>query len=159
MCGVVKYRVEKDGESHPFLVAEESHEYRLSIVNSPENAVDLVNSIFRLKNQAEEYVYMLASDSKGSVIGVFEVSHGTVNRSLCSSREIYLRALISGASSIIVIHNHPSGDASPSDVDIAIYNRLLEAGTIMGVDLSDFIIVGDDYYSFREKEEWNFRGV
>lgn len=80
MCGVVKYRVEKDGESHPFLVAEESHEYRLSIINSPENAVDLVNNIFRLKNQAEEYVYMLASDSKGSVIGVFEVSHGTVNR-------------------------------------------------------------------------------
>ena len=96
----------------------------------------------------------MALDAKGGVLGMFKVSQGTINGSICNPREIFLRALVVGACAIIVIHNHPSGDPSPSDQDVIVYNRLSEASKMMGIALHDFIIIGDDYYSFKEKGKW-----
>ncbi|SNU06671.1 DNA repair protein RadC [Lachnospiraceae bacterium] len=153
MCSITTYRVEKDELSHPFLVAEDSVEYGKSVVKDPEDAVDLVNDVFRMKHLAEEIVCMIALDNKGGVLGLFKVSHGTIDRSVCNPREIYIRALVSGASSIIILHNHTSGNPSPSDQDIIICDRLSQVSNLIGVRLNDFIIIGDDYYSFKEKNE------
>lgn len=153
MCRINTYRVEKDELSHPFLVAENTVEYGYSSITMPEQAVNLANDIFRMKYLAEEMVCMIALDSKGSVLGLFKVSHGTIDGAACSPREIYLRALVAGARSIIIMHNHPSGDSSPSDQDLMVCERLSSASDVMGVKLEDFIIIGDTYYSFRESND------
>ena len=157
MCNIVTYRVEKDDLSHPFLVAEDSIEYGVSVIDSPEKAVELANEVFRMKYLAEEMVCMIALDAKGSVLGMFKVSQGTINSSICNPREIYLRALVAGACTIIVLHNHPSSDCTPSDQDIAVCERLSNASNMMGIKLSDFIIIGGEYYSFKEKAEWSLK--
>ena len=156
MCSIVTYRVEKDVLKHPFLVEENSFEYVIDTIDNPNKAVDLANEIFRMKYLAEEMVCLIALDAKGSVLGMFKVSQGTINGSVCSPREIFLRALVVGACSIIVIHNHPSGNPTPSDQDVLVFDRLSNTSKMMGIILHDFIIIGDDYCSFREKGE-NFK--
>ena len=154
MCNIITYRVEKDVLEHPFLVEENSIEYWVDVIDTPNKCVDLANEMFRMKYLAEEMVCLMAMDAKGSVVGMFKVSQGTINGTVCNPREIFLRALVVGACSIIVIHNHPSGDTTPSDQDIVVFDRLLNSSKMMGITLHDFIIIGANYFSFREDGEW-----
>ena len=74
-----------------------------------------------------------------------------MNVSLITPREIYIRALLSGAVQIILCHNHPSGNAMPSEQDIAITKKIKEAGEMININLADHIIIGSDsYLSFKE---------
>lgn len=120
--------------------------------NSPENVYKLATKTLNLLEAAEEYVYLITLNNKNKLTGLFEVSHGTVNSSILSPREIYIRALLLGATNIIIFHNHPSGDPEPSKEDIRITKRLKAAGELLGVELIDHIIVGNYYYSFREEQ-------
>lgn len=81
-------------------------------LNSPDMTFDFLNRYFRLKDRTEEYIYLLAFDKKCHLIGIFELSHGTVDSSLITPREVFMKALLCGASGIILAHNHPSGDVS-----------------------------------------------
>lgn len=119
---------------------------------SPENVYKLAAKTLNLLEAAEEYVYLITLNSKNKLTGLFEVSHGTVNSSILSPREIYIRALLLGATNIIIFHNHPSGDPEPSKEDIRVTKRLKTAGELLGVELIDHIIVGNYYYSFREEQ-------
>ena len=93
-------------------------------------------------------------DSKGKVVGVHEVSHGDLNSAPVHPREVFKRALLNNASSIIVSHNHPSGDPTPSDCDRILTERLVEAGKLIGIAVLDHIILGDDiYHSFAGSNE------
>lgn len=121
-----------------------------SFFDSPEKVCTLAKNLGLLE-AAEEYVYTLALDNKNKATGLFEISHGTVNSSVISPREIYIRALLLGASSIILFHNHPSGDVTPSKDDILVTKRVKAAGELLGVELLDHIIIGDTYYSFKEQ--------
>ena len=156
MSNIITYRMEQDELRHPCLVAEQVLDYTSSIVTTPEQAVDVANYVYSMWNLAEEMVCLITLDSKGEILGVFRVSHGTINASLCNPREIFLRALVSGASSIIVLHNHPSGDPSPSDKDVMVFERLIKASDMLGFILNDFIIIADTYYSFRENDYTGF---
>lgn len=122
-----------------------------SFFDSPEKVYNLAKDL-ELLRAAEEYVYMLTLDNKNKATGLFEISHGTVNVSLLSPREIYIRALLAGATNIILFHNHPSGDVTPSKDDILATKRIKAAGELLGVELLDHLIVGDKYYSFREEQ-------
>lgn len=115
--------------------------------------VSMMKDVYGLHRLAEEYVYMVAVNTKGKALGVFNISHGLVNVSLIGAREVYMRALLIGACSIFVCHNHPSGDPSPSKEDITVTEKLKKAGEMIGVMLLDHIIIADGgYYSFRESE-------
>lgn len=143
------YIVEKEN----LLVKERGINYPNSL-NNPEDIVEMFNHLFRLDQKAEEYVYMLALNSNNKPLGVFEVSHGTVNLSLVSPREIYQRALLVGASSIILLHNHPSRCIRPSKEDKDITERIYASGELLNVQLLDHIIVGSgSYFSFREESD------
>lgn len=120
--------------------------------NSPENVYKLATKTLNLLEAAEEYVYLITLNNKNKLTGLFEVSHGTVNSSILSPREIYIRALLLGATNIIIFHNHPSGDPEPSKENIRVTKRLKAAGELLGVELLDHLIVGDKYYSFREEQ-------
>ena len=85
------------------------------------------------------------------MIGVFELSHGTVDSSLITSREVFMKALLCGASGIILAHNHPSGDVSPSKMDMQVMTKIKDAGEILSVPLLDFIICGECYYSAQKE--------
>ena len=138
------------------LVAEREIEYTEYIsFKNPENIVKIINDVFNLKAMAEEYMYMLTLTSACELISVFELSHGTYNMSLVGGREIMIRALLSGAAGIILVHNHPSGSIVPSKEDINETERIKEICILMGIDFLDHIIIGgDDFYSF-EKAKYN----
>ena len=122
-----------------------------NMMNSPETVVKLAKGFLRMHEQTEEYMYMLCLNTKLKLNGIFEISHGNVNSSIVGAREVFQKALLGNAVSIILIHNHPSGDCKPSREDIKVTERLKEAGNIIGIDVLDHIIIGNSYCSLKEK--------
>ncbi|MFA5897643.1 MAG: JAB domain-containing protein [Hyphomicrobium sp.] len=105
-----------------------------------------------LGSESVEVCGLLCLTTKMQVIAYHELSRGTLDRSCVHPREVFKTALLANAAGIVLGHNHPSGDPTPSPDDRALTKRLVEAGSIIGVELLDHIIVGhaDRYWSFRE---------
>ena len=122
-------------------------------INAPEKAVDVAINVLELHAKAEESFYIFTLDTKNQINGIFEVSRGNLNASVVHPREVFKRALLQNANSILLLHNHPSGDPTPSKEDIAITRRLVKAGDILGIKVLDHVIVGDEfrYISFMEE--------
>lgn len=100
----------------------------------------------------QEHLMMMLFDSKNHLIGERLVSKGTVNVSMAEPREIFVEALRLDAVSIILIHNHPSGDTTPSDDDLSVTRRIWAAGHLIGVELLDHIIVAGGQYKSLKAE-------
>lgn len=135
------------------LVKEKGGRYDIQKkVTSPSIAYDVSIKCLELDQLAEEMFVMLTLDTKNNVTGIFEVSRGSLNSSIVHPREVFKRALLQNASSIILVHNHPSGDSKPSKEDINITKRLKDGGKILGIEILDHIIVGhDEFYSMKEQ--------
>lgn len=119
------------------------------VFNSPKSIVKHYMEDLRHK-EVEEFV-MLALNNKSVLLDEFVISKGTVNSSVASPREIFIQALRVKAVNIIIMHNHPSGDPTPSRNDILTTNTIKSAGDIIGINVIDHIIIGDNmYYSFNE---------
>jgi DNA repair protein RadC len=113
----------------------------------------MLKEVFNPGELAEEVLLMISLNTKNRVTGLFEVSRGTLSASLVHPREVFKRAILNNASSIIIAHNHPSGDLKPSREDIELTRKLMDAGRILGISLLDHIIIGDDdYYSLMSNE-------
>ncbi|MBN2565972.1 MAG: DNA repair protein RadC [Candidatus Eisenbacteria bacterium] len=107
-----------------------------------------------LQSLDREVFYCLHLDARNQLVSCEEVSKGTANASLVAPREVYKAAILSSANSIIVAHNHPSGDPTPSSDDREIIDRLYQAGDLLGISLVDSVIIGHDrYHSMREGGE------
>lgn len=146
------YLTEMNNDKIPTLVKEKGFNYSYGPLTTPNEITKFMNEVFHLNKRTEEYVYMISFDTKMKINGVFQISHGVVNASLCSPREVYIRALLTGAANIALIHNHPSGVPTPSKDDLLLCERIKKAGEIIGVSLCDFIIIGNnDFISFLEK--------
>lgn len=115
------------------------------------DAVYRVLDAIGLKDRAEEEFWMLCLNTKNKITGVHQVSVGNLNSSIVHPREVFKRAMLNNAASIIVAHNHPSGDPAPSQNDIDVTKRLADAGKLMGITLMDHIITGDSNLSMKEK--------
>ncbi|MCQ2547700.1 MAG: DNA repair protein RadC [Clostridia bacterium] len=101
---------------------------------------------------SKEYFKTLLLDGKGKILGVDTVSIGDAYSTLVNPREVFVKAVKKGAASIIISHNHPSGDPKPSQEDLATTKRLVETGKILGIPVIDHLIIGDGKYtSFKEK--------
>ena len=106
-----------------------------------------------MRHRNQEHIKLLMLNGRSRLISESEISKGTINMSVISPREIFLEALQKGAVYIIVLHNHPSGDPTPSREDILITKRIREAGLILGIELLDHIIIGDNcYVSFAQED-------
>ena len=106
-----------------------------------------------LRHEEQEVLLLLMLNQRGRLLKERYMFKGTVNASVISPREIFVEALASRAVQIILLHNHPSGDAAPSHNDIAVTDRIVQAGKILGVQVIDHIIIGDNTYtSLKEKE-------
>lgn len=99
-----------------------------------------------MRHRKQEVLKLVMLNSRSRLIGETELSKGTVNMSVISPRELFIEALQKGAVYIILMHNHPSGDPSPSKEDILISQRIKEAGRLLGIELLDHIIIGDNCY-------------
>lgn len=99
-----------------------------------------------LRHLQQEHLILVLLDSKCCLIKDVVLTVGTVNSSLIDKRDIFIRALKSGAVQIMLIHNHPSGDPTPSKADIKVTKEIYEAGKILGVNLTDHIVIGDNTY-------------
>lgn len=105
-----------------------------------------------LRHRRQECVILLLLDTKGHLLKETELSKGTVKSSLLSPREVFIEALKTEAVNIILLHNHPSGDSTPSHQDISITKRIDELGIKLDIPLIDHIIIGDNnYFSFKEQ--------
>ena len=125
---------------------------------SKKNKVQTAKDVARLvspelKDKKKEHFLILSLDSRNNLIKISNVSIGTINANLVHPREVFKEAIQSMAASIILVHNHPSGDPEPSEDDLGITKRLVEAGKIIGIDISDHIIIAqDEVFSFKEKK-------
>lgn len=99
-----------------------------------------------------EHLYAMFLDNKNGLIREILISKGTVNACLASPREVYLEALRYRAVGIVLVHNHPSGDPTPSKADYQLTMRMKEAGELLGVQLLDHVVIGDGSYSSYKKE-------
>lgn len=106
-----------------------------------------------LNGKNQEYFYALYLDSKKNLIDKKLLFIGTINKSIVHPREIFKYAYLLSASSIICVHNHPSGDPIPSNEDIILTNNLKRIGDIQGIKIIDHIIIGNNYYSFFENQD------
>ena len=110
----------------------------------------------RLRHNKAECVMLLSLDNKGRILRESIISKGSVNRSMAPVRSILLEALSAEGVNIILLHNHPSGDPSPSSDDRALTAKLHESCRMIEIPLLDHIIIGDNkYYSFKESGELN----
>lgn len=104
-----------------------------------------ISQIFSfLTSESKEYFFCLHLDGKNRINCLDVVSIGSLNQSIVHPREVYKVALLSSAAAIILVHNHPTGDPSPSSEDVAITRRLKEAGELLGIKVLDHIIVGSE---------------
>lgn len=122
-------------------------------LNNPQLIVQAMNQLFDLQNMSKEYLYMVTFNNKCDLTGVFEISHGTVNSSIASPREIFNKALLVGAVNIVLVHNHPSGDVEASREDMLLTRRIKDSGQLLNVELLDHIIIGLE--SFNSMKETN----
>ena len=114
-------------------------------ITKPEEAVKLVKN--RLKDKKKEYFLAILLDSRNQPINITQISVGSLNASIVHPREVFKEAISASAASVILVHNHPSGDVSPSDEDIQITKRLKESGEIVGINLFDHIIIAGNSFT------------
>ena len=125
------------------------------MLDSPGAVATLLREDFRRYNVEKFYVMLL--DTKNRLTrDPIEVTSGTLNASLVHAREVFRKAVKEGAASVLLAHNHPSGDPTPSSEDVRITRQLVEAGKILGIEVMDHIILGQardgraDYVSLKE---------
>lgn len=132
------------------LVKESSVLYESRKISNPYDAYRLIKN-FLVDSDREKFV-VVCLDTKSQPVSIEIVSIGTVNSAMVHPREVFKVAVLSNASKIICFHNHPSGNTNFSKEDEVITNRLKKCGEILGIELVDHIVVGDDdkYFSFKE---------
>lgn len=119
-------------------------------VSTPEDVVELCWP--QLRGEDKEHFWALALNTKNCLLRTIEVSVGSLNASIVHPRELFKEAVAVSAASVVVVHNHPSGDPSPSGADIQLTRRLVKAGDVIGIEVLDHVVIGDggEHSSMRE---------
>ena len=126
---------------------------REKTLNTPTEIVNLMNDMYNLQNKAEEFLYLIVMNTKCKPISIFEITHGTINASLTDKRGIMLKTLLSNGASIVLVHNHPSGNSEPSAEDVRVTKQVKSACELMEICLLDHIIIGrNNWTSLKEME-------
>lgn len=120
----------------------ESGPWPASYIKSPEDVYELAKEQLDIENLDREHFVALYLNRKGAILAAETISVGGLHSSIVHPREVFKPALLVSAASIIVLHNHPSGDSTPSNEDIDITNRLIDAGKLMGIEVLDHVVIG-----------------
>jgi DNA repair protein RadC len=119
-------------------------------IKDPESVVRAIRA--SIQDKAKEHFKLILLNPRNKIIGISTISIGTLNASLVHPREVFKDAIMHSAASVVLAHNHPSGDPEPSEDDLTITRRLIEAGKILGVEVMDHIIIAKNgFFSFKER--------
>jgi DNA repair protein RadC len=136
----VRYAVKKTDAGQHVIVGRK--------INSPKDCATALTAV--LQHEANEVFAILCLTTKHHVIAYHEVSRGTLDSTLVHPREVFKAAILANAAAIVVAHNHPSGDPSPTLDDRDVTRRLAATGELLGIPVLDHIVVGDErYFSFK----------
>jgi DNA repair protein RadC len=142
-----KIRIKQIKAVYEKLVITEEIDQYLQPLKKYSNPEQIFDTFHFLQHETKEYFMALHLDAKNRICCVDEVSIGSLNQAIVHPREVFKTALLSSAAAIILLHNHPSGDPTPSREDIEITKRLKKAGEVLGIILIDHIIIGEHYVS------------
>ena len=121
------------------------------VIRGPDDVVALVGP--KLRKEKRENFLVLLLNARHEVMSVETVSVGSLNASIVHPREVFRSAVIQSAASVVLVHNHPSGDPEPSEEDLTITKRLVEAGELLGIGVLDHVVVaGRGVVSFRSRQ-------
>lgn len=130
------------------IVSESAELYEdVNVLNTPETIRPALNSLMQLDTYDCELFIVLSLDKKLRMTAASIITQGTLDASLVHPREVFQSAIMNNAASIIVVHNHPSGDPTPSEEDIAVTRKLIEAGRLLSIPVTDHIILGNEKLS------------
>jgi DNA repair protein RadC len=119
-------------------------------VKDPEAVVKAIRS--SIKDKAKEHFKLILLNPRNKIIGISTISMGTLNASLVHPREVFKDAITHSAASVVLAHNHPSGDPDPSEDDIKITKKLVDSGKLLGIEVLDHIVIGkNNFSSFKER--------
>lgn len=135
------------------MVRERSVLYEGRKISSPEDAIRLAKDFMENIEKLDREVFLcIYNNTKNEPTALEVISTGSLNASIVHPREVLKTAILSNSNSMIFLHNHPSGDPSPSIEDKNITERLVESGNILGIKVLDHIVLGNNkYYSFKEE--------
>ena len=133
------------------IVKEKTMAYDFKTISKPTDIAKIIKAY--IDNSDRENFVVVCLDTKNNITALNTVSVGTINETSAHPREIFKIAILSNSNCIIIAHNHPSGDPSPSRADIEFTKKLVNAGEIVGIEVLDHVIVGDDeqYVSFKKR--------
>ena len=114
---------------------------RRPTISTPEDVVELCSP--QLRGLDREHFWALALNTKNQLVRMVEVSVGSLNASIVHPRELFKDAVRLSAASVVIVHNHPSGDSTPSGADIQLTRRLVKAGDVLGIEVLDHVVIGD----------------
>ena len=138
----IRYTVKTDAAGQPVVVGRK--------VSTPADSAAVFTTM--LQDEASEVFAILCLSTKHRVLAYHEVSRVCLDSTLVHPREVFKAALLANAAAIVLAHNHPSGDATPSPDDMTLTRRLVDSGRLIGVDVLDHIVIGESRYtSFRER--------
>jgi DNA repair protein RadC len=119
-------------------------------VKDPEAVVKAIRS--SIKDKAKEHFKLILLNPRNKIIGISTISMGTLNASLVHPREVFKDAITHSAASVVLAHNHPSGDPDPSEDDIKITKKLVDSGKLLGIEVLDHIVIcKNNFCSFKER--------
>lgn len=123
-------------------------------IEGPVSAVQLMIDEYHLDCLPTEEIWAVYTNVKGYVVGVQQISRGGLSSTICDPRSVFTPAIHCNAASVVLFHNHPSGDPSPSPEDQDLTNRIAECGKILNIALLDHIVIGgkNQWYSFMEHD-------
>ena len=125
-------------------------------INSPADAAELVQ--YEMSGLEQEHLRVIMLDSRNHVLGIAEVYKGSVNSSQVHIGEVFKPAIRRNAPAIIVIHNHPSGDPTPSPDDVAVTRAILQAGKLLDIDVLDHMVIGQGRWVSLKERGLGFSG-
>jgi DNA repair protein RadC len=132
------------------LVRDGSQRAERKKVSAPSAAAEVLHQY--LADADREHFVVLLLDTQNQIIGIHTVTVGTLDASLVHPREVFKPAILANAASVVLAHNHPSGDPAPSPEDRTVTRQLQDAGALLGIEVHDHLVLGDAprYYSFAE---------
>jgi DNA repair protein RadC len=119
-------------------------------IKDPEAVVKAIRA--SIKDKAKEHFKLILLNPRNKIIGISTISIGTLNASLVYPREVFKDAIMHSAASVVLAHNHPSGDPEPSEDDLKITKKLVDSGKILGIEVLDHIVISkSNFLSFKER--------
>lgn len=129
------------------ILKEDSTEYSKEKIKTTLDVVNFLNKVEQANLLPQESTFILCMNSKNEVISYSEIARGGINLCNLDIKSIFKTVLLTNASKFILAHNHPSGDPTPSELDIKVTNKIIEASKIMDIQLLDHVVIGGNSFA------------